>query len=170
MYNILRKCWRDGSSSNDYKYGNVGGIEEAADFRSNRRCGRGLHGLLNAKGDWRYLKGVDWLVIRPIDKVIEIDKDKCKFNRGELLYRGKKDGLFPYFEISEFDSRTAYYWGKYVGNRDVMINYVTNSEWAYKWAYHIGNRNVMIDRVTESKWAYYWMETIGNKNIMSGRI
>jgi hypothetical protein len=41
---------------------------------------------------------------------------------------------------------------------------------AYYWARDIGDRDIMIDRVTESYWAYEWAKEIGDREIMRGRI
>jgi hypothetical protein len=30
------------------------------------------------------------------------------------------------------------------------------SEWAYWWAYHIGDHDIMIDKVTDTQWGRWW--------------
>jgi hypothetical protein len=40
--------------------------------------------------------------------------------------------------------------------KDIMINYITESQYAYYWAKWIGNKDIMIDRITESEYAYWW--------------
>jgi hypothetical protein len=67
-------------------------------------------------------------------------------------------------------SEWAYYWARNIGNKEIMIDRVTESEWAYYWAIAIGNKEIMIDRVTESEWAYRWAIRIGNKEIMIDRV
>ena len=64
----------------------------------------------------------------------------------------------------------AYWWALYIGNRDIMVNLVTDSEHAYYWAKNIGDRDVMVSRVIESKWAYKWGMYIGDRDIMKSRI
>lgn len=66
-------------------------------------------------------------------------------------------------------SEWAYQWALLIGDRDVMIDRVTDSEWAYRWARDIGDADVMIDRVTESYWAYMWALFIGNHDVMLAR-
>ena len=68
------------------------------------------------------------------------------------------------------ESRWAFHWGLNMGDRGIMIDRVTESVWAYHWAINIGNRDVMIDRVTEPKWAYYWARNIGDLDIMADRV
>ena len=70
----------------------------------------------------------------------------------------------------KFLSEWAYYWARCIGNKDVMINQVTESEWAFDWAMRIGNKEIMIDRITESRWAYMWAMYIGNRDVMCSRI
>jgi hypothetical protein len=38
------------------------------------------------------------------------------------------------------------------------------------WASRIGDKEIMMDRVTEPVWAYMWIESIGDKEIMEGRV
>ncbi len=45
-----------------------------------------------------------------------------------------------------------------------MLNGVT-SEWAFYWGRDIGDREIMRERVTESKWAYFWARQIGDREI-----
>jgi phenolic acid decarboxylase len=90
----------------------------------------------------------------------------------EQLYnralKNKRDRLYIINRIT--DSKWAYRWARYIGNRDVMIDRITESEYAYRWARDIGDREVMIDRVTESQWTFYWARNIGDQNIMKSRV
>jgi hypothetical protein len=47
---------------------------------------------------------------------------------------------------------------------------VTTSSSAYWWSKNIGDREIMIDRITDSAYAYYWARDIGDKQIMRDRI
>ena len=47
--------------------------------------------------------------------------------------------------------RIFYMWAKNIGNRDVMINKITDSLEAYFWAIEIGNIDIMIDRITDDE-------------------
>jgi len=74
-------------------------------------------------------------------------------------------------EISKgIPSMWAYYWGFYVGDRNIMMKRVTDPEWAYYWALDIGDRNIMMKRITNPKWAYLWIKNIGNEEIMRKRM
>ena len=68
------------------------------------------------------------------------------------------------------DSQWAYQWAITIGDEEIMIGRITDSQWAYNWGKYIGNREIMIDRVTESEWAYYWAKNIGDKEKMLSRV
>ena len=38
------------------------------------------------------------------------------------------------------------------------------------WAHDIGNRDIMINRITSSEYAYYWAKNIGNHDVMKSKI
>ena len=156
---ILRKCWASGFSSHNFYYGNVGDIVTAPDWNPKPYCGNGLHGLLEANGEWMLLYGDDWLVIEADKKdVVFIDKNKCKFHTGKILFRGSKQELAN----SEFPTRfnvnseNAYNWAMEIGNHDVMINKINNSELAYWWAKFIGNQDVMKPKITAPYYIDLW--------------
>ncbi len=168
---ILRKCFKDGSSSRNFKYGQVGDTVTAPDWNPKPTCGNGLHGLKQGNGDWILLKGTDWLVIEAEEKdVVDIDNQKCKFRTGKILYRGNSKGLHEYAPVMATESDAAYYWSIQIGDREIMRDRVTNSRWAYYWARNIGDREVMRDSITETEWAYYWARDIGDREIMVERI
>ena len=52
---ILRKCQKNGLSSNNFYYGKVGDIVTAPDWNPIPECGNGLHGLLEGNGEWLLL-------------------------------------------------------------------------------------------------------------------
>ena len=170
---ILRKCNYNGYSSRNFYYGNAGDIATCPDWNPNPRCGNGLHGLKEGNGDWNLLSGDDWLVIETNDEdVVNIDKDKCKFRTGKILFRGSDTELanseFP--AKLNLNSKCAYLWAFYIGNHDVMMHKITESEWAYNWAFYIGNHDVMMHKITDSKFAYYWALNIGNEDVMIDKI
>jgi len=171
MVLILRKCEKDGSSRNGFKYGQVGDTVTAPDWDPTPECGKGLHGLKQGNGDWGLLQGDDWLVIEANDEdVVDIDKNKCKFRNGKILYRGDKEGLHQYANVMATDSRPAYEWASCIGDREIMRDHITESQYAFYWANSIGDREIMRERVTDSEYAYFWARNIGDKEIMRDRI
>lgn len=170
---ILRKCQKNGLSSNNFYYGKVGDIVTAPDWNPIPECGNGLHGLLEGNGEWLLLYGDDWLIIEANESdIVEIDECKCKFRTGKILFRGSKEELanseFPH--KLNLNSEAAYCWARRIGNHDVMIHKITESYYAYNWARYIGNHNVMMDKITDSKSAYYWAYYIGNHDVMMDKI
>ena len=171
MVLILRKCNKDGGSSRGFVYGQVGDIVTAPDWSPNPKCGNGLHGLKQGNGDWVLLKGYDWLVIEAAEEdVVDIDKDKCKFRTGKIVYRGDEEGLHQYASVMATDSESAYYWACNIGDLEIMRDRVTESQWVYWWARKFGDIDIMIDRVINSEWAYWWAKFIGDREIMRDRV
>ena len=171
---ILRKCQKNGLSSNNFYYGNVGDIVTCPDWNPEPKCGNGLHGLLEGNGDWGLLYGDDWLVIEANESdIVKIDECKCKFHTGKILFRGSKEQLanseFP-AKFENLNSKSAFNWGRDIGNHDVMMHKITESEWAYFWAKYIGNHDIMMHKITDPYWAYYWGRDIGNHDIMMHKI
>jgi len=170
---ILRKCRLNGISSHGFCYGNVGDVVTAPDWDPTPKCGGGLHGLLEADGEWLLLEGQQWLVIEADEKdIVRIGDDKCKFRTGKILYRGNKIGLRKFTDRMAFTSRAAYRWASIIGHKSVLRNRVTESRWAYHWAMRFPkDRHIMRDRVTESSWAFRWaMEFPEDRSIMRDRI
>ena len=169
---VLRKCYKDGSSRNGFKYGQVGERVVCPDWDPKPKCGNGLHALKEGNGNWLLLEGDDWLIINTDDLVVDINEDKCKFNTGIILFRGIAKQLanseFPH--KLKLNEESAYEWALFIGNRDVMINKINTSKYAYLWARNIGNKDIMINKITESQWAYEWARYIGNKDIMINKI
>ena len=170
---ILRKCSQNGLSRNNFRYGNVGDVVTCPDWNPEPKCGNGLHGLLEGNGEWALLEGVDWLVIEAeTEDIVNIDNEKCKFKTGKILFRGSNTELanseFPH--KLNLNSEAAFNWASNIGNKDLMINKITDSRHAYYWARRIGNHDVMINKITDSKYAYYWALHIGNHDVMKERI
>ena len=169
---ILRKCWKDGSSRNGFKYGQVGEKVVCPDWNPEPKCGNGLHGLKEGNGDWELLEGHDWLVIEVRGKIVDIDEDKCKFRTGKILFRGKKSELanseFP--NKLKLNENAAYNWAYYIGNQDIMINKIESEQYAHEWACHIGNKEEMKKKIKTSEWAYKWAIDIGNRDEMVEKI
>jgi hypothetical protein len=156
----LRKISKDGKNGyNDFVWPlTVGAEVEAPDWNPMPKCGGGLHCLPNAKGDWDLLDGYYWAVLKFNKKdMVQIDGEKCKVRKCKIVFLSENpDGLLKFFNASKFNSETAYYWAYDIGDRDIMIDRITESEWAYRWALNIGDKDVMIDRITDPCWAYRW--------------
>ena len=170
---ILRKCWKNGLSRNDFYYGNTGDIVTCPDWDPKPECGNGLHGLLEGNGDWHLLEGDDWLVIEANESdIVNIDDEKCKFRTGKILFRGSVEQLAnsEYPNKLNLNSRSAYCWARRVGNHDIMIHKITESRDAYHWARNIGNHDIMIDKIIDSYYAYLWACDIGNHDVMIDKI
>ena len=128
---ILRKCWKDGSSSNNFYYGKVGERVTCPDWSSQSICGNGLHGLKEGNGDWELLVGDDWLVIEADDQIVDIDNDKSKFNTGIILFRGTREQLArsEYKFKFKLNEKSAYEWAKYIGNRKEMLKKINRCKY-----------------------------------------
>ena len=170
----LRKINIDGKNGyNDFVWPlEVGAEVVCPDWSPELECGNGLHCLENGQGDWELLDGYYWAVLEydSADRV-NIDDQKAKVSKCKIVFLSESpEGLLKFFDWKSFDSETAYEWARNIGNKDIMINRITESEWAYHWAVSIGNKDIMIDRITESGWAYEWAKNIGNKDKMIDRI
>ena len=97
--------------------------------------------------------------------------DKIRNNNYKVLFLSESpDGMKEYFNFNEFTSGDAFYWATYIGNREAVIDKITESQYAYYWAYYIGNKEVMIDKITDSHYAFRWVLDIGNKDVMIDKI
>ena len=97
--------------------------------------------------------------------------DEIKDSNYKVLFVSESsEGMKDYFNFDEFTATDAYYWARDIGDRDIMITKITDSQYAYWWAKYIGNKNVMIDKITGSYYAYHWAAHIGDKEIMKERI
>ena len=74
----------------------------------------------------------------------------------------------PFEEVKNYisTSKNAYYWARYIGDKEYMKQYVTDSYYAYLWAYNIGDKEYMKQFITDSKYAYHWAFNIGDKEYM----
>jgi hypothetical protein len=72
------------------------GYVEAPDWSKAKACGHGLHGLLWGEGDAGMLchdKAIFWLVVEiDLDEAVDIDGEKVKAPRGNVLYCGTQAG------------------------------------------------------------------------------
>ena len=163
----LRKISKDGTNFyNDFVWPlEVGAEVEAPDWNPEPICGGGFHCLPKAVGWWEVLRGDYWAILEFDERnMVLLRNGVCKVKNCKIVFLSENpNGMLKFFDHEKFDSRTAYNWAYYIGNRDIMISKIVESEWAYYWALHIGNRDIMIDRIVESEWAYGWAYFIGNK-------
>jgi hypothetical protein len=169
----LRKISKDGTNPyNDFVWPlEVGAEVIAPDWDTEPYCGGGLHCLPNAKGAWCLLKGYYWAILKFNKKdMVQIGEYKCKVRKCKIVFLSENpEGMLKFFDINKFDSETAFYWAEKIGDRDIMIDRVTESKDAYRWAYNIGNRDIMIERITDYYGALNWAYYIGDAKIMVGK-
>lgn len=100
---VLRTVARDGISACGFKWP-TSGFVRAPDWKPDYRCGHGLHGLLMGAGAATYLDfrepSARWLVVKvPLDCLmhgLEDMLDKCKFERGEVVFSGDCPGALAF--------------------------------------------------------------------------
>ena len=153
----LRKISKDGKNRyNDFVWPlEVGAEVVCPDWNPKPNCGGGLHCLEDAQGAWELLEGNYWAVLE-YDSAnrINIDDNKVKVSKCKIVFLSENhQGLDKYFKkyFKKFDNRTAYHWAYNIGDRDIMIDRITESEWAYDWARYIGNKDVMIAHFPQLK-------------------
>lgn len=98
---ILRTCDANRLAHGGFEWPESGPVE-CSDWRATVACGNGLHGLLWGEGDGglvNWAKSAKWLVVlvKRAD-VIEIDAQKCKFPRGEVVFCGDRFGAVTYMQ------------------------------------------------------------------------
>ena len=170
----LRKIKIDGKNDlNEFMWPlEVGAEVEAPDWYPEPKCGGGLYCLPNASGDWGLLSGEYWAVLEFDEKdMVQIDSEKCKVKKCKIVFLSENpNGMLKFFDHEKFDSETAYNWAYHIGDRDIMIDRITEPKWVFWWAAYIGNKDIMIDRIFDSEYAYYWAVSIGNRDTMIDRI
>ena len=90
---FLRTCNSDGTSHDGFKWNlEIGGITEAPDWNPEPKCGSGLHGLLNGKGNGAYLNSSEdalWMVCEALGPIVDIDR-KIKTSKAKTLFVGDR--------------------------------------------------------------------------------
>ena len=158
----LRKFSKDGKNPyNDFMWSlKVGAEAEAPDWNPDHFCGGGLHCLPNAKGNWGLLWGAYWAVVEFDEKdMVQIDTGKCKVRKCKIVFLSEKpEGMLKFFDHEKFDSKTAFEWAYYIGNKDVMIDIIT--EWCYYFDLYLNIHNITKDGDDEEK---YWLFKASNQ-------
>jgi hypothetical protein len=149
----LRKITKDGDNDyNDFVWPRTVGAEvEAPDWNSDPICGGGLHCLPEACGAWGLMFGEYWAVLEfDENDMVQIDNEKCKVKKCKIVFLSENpEGMLKFFDINKFDSETAFFWARFIGNKDIMIDKITESEWACYWACFIGNKEIMLPKAAE---------------------
>ena len=98
---VLRTCDALMRSHGGFVWPESGPVE-CKDWKPVAECGNGLHGLLWGEGDGKLLnwdESAKWLVVEvAAADVVEIDKLKCKFPRGVVVFCGKGDAAAAYLQ------------------------------------------------------------------------
>src|ERR1700727_3032781 len=90
---VLRTCNSDMTAHSGFSWPKSGPLE-APDWDPKPICGNGLHGLPWGRGDWSLLSNdpdAVWMVVEvDTSSIVEIDKSKCKFPKGEVVFAGSR--------------------------------------------------------------------------------
>jgi hypothetical protein len=145
----------------------VGAEVAAPDWNSESEYG-GLYLLPDAQGDYVLLDGDYWAVVEFDEStMVRIENLKAKVPRCKIVHlSANTDGLFEFFKDVKFDSQSAFFWAREIGNREHMRKFITESEWAYEWARYIGDREQMRQFITDSEHSYLWAKYIGDHEYM----
>ena len=85
---VMRSCKKDGTSRNGFQWPlEVGAEVVAPDWKDNKKCGNGLHGLLpgqNNPGVWHG----ELIYFLEVDSVVDLGW-KVKFEKCKVLYVGE---------------------------------------------------------------------------------
>ena len=164
----LRKIHKDGMHYNFRWPLEVGAVVTAPDWNPEAECGGGLHIFPNAQGNYDLLDGYYWAVVEFDEaELVVIDSEKGKVPSCKIAYISEDtDGLLDFFKEVQFDNNNAYNWARWIGDREHMIQFITEPRWAYYWARDIGDREHMRQFVTEPEWAYKWALYIGDREHM----
>ena len=142
----LRKVAKNGKNDyNDFVWPlEVGAEVEAPDWNTIRECGGGLHCLPNATGNWYLLDGEYWAVLEFDEKdMVQVDSGKCKVKKCKIAFLSENpEGMLQFFDHEKFDPETARYWAYYVGDREKMIDKISEPGWVYEWITSFSNKNM----------------------------
>ena len=61
-----------------------------------------------------------------------------------LFLSESSDGMKEYFNFDEFTQEDVFYWATYIGDRDILTDKITTSEYAYYWAYPLDRETARI--------------------------
>lgn len=183
-YRLLRTSEHDDETGKTTSHGGkflwpeVGEIVKPIRWDERPICGNGIHGLLNAHGNWALMSrssGRTYQVIE-CDEYVEVTEDgggKVKTNKAKLIYQGDLAGamkFFPKFKHPEdLTPQEALARGFHdVGARDKMAKIIIESGsagWANAWARNIeSHQNQIVQVVIDSKdayEAYVWARDVG---------
>lgn len=71
----------------------------------------------------------------------------CKVRKCKIVFLSENpEGMLKFFDPKKFDSEAAFDWAIHVGNRDIMIDRITESCWAWNWIIDIGDKEKMLKK------------------------
>lgn len=147
----LKKIAKDGVDKRDnFIWPLEIGVEvEAPTWNRESTWNRGLACMVEARGMFGMTKGEYWAVLEFDEKdVICVNSLECKIKKCKIVFLSEDpEGILQFFDWNNFNSETAYQWAYYIGDREKMINKITEPEWAYFWASNIGNREIMATKI-----------------------
>ena len=101
---VLRTCNAHLTSHGGFQWP-ANGFVQAPDFEATYKCGHGLHGLLEGKGEGAYLDWnpeAHWLVVEVEEHLLLTGQgelcDKCKFPEGNVVHCGTQTSALDYLQ------------------------------------------------------------------------
>jgi hypothetical protein len=102
---VLRTCRDDMTSTNNFKWPQVGEVATAPDWKQEAECGNGLHGWLYGQGDHSCSSFLDasakWLVVEVEESTIVMLGGKCKFPSATVRFVGSKKDATDFLIANE---------------------------------------------------------------------
>ncbi len=159
-YKIFKKDF----TCRDYDFKGVGAIHTYEDTPV--LCRSGFHFCTTLEDCFKYYDITSDMIVCEVQATNYTDaKDDCSKRTCQTLT------IICQMTIDEVKShistsKNAYYWARYIGDKEYMKQYVTDSRYAYWWAKHIGDTEHMKQFVTDSAYACFWARDIGDKEYM----
>ena len=150
---ILRTCCNsDGTSRHGFQWPTEGSVE-APDWDPTPKCGGGLHGLLNGRGDPDLLDWTEetkWLLVE-VDEGSLVDlKGKIKFPKGDVVFFGDREAA-----IQTLAEKT--------GLKTVREWICEDPQWAYRYALEIDKEprdDTRKAACKDPRWAYWYARDV----------
>ena len=175
---VLRTSRSGGRSFNGFQWPESGPVE-APDWDPEPRCGHGLHGLAEGRGEWWMLDWAPdavWQVVEVNDASVVDLGDKIKFPRGNVIYSGDRDGAFKLLagdkDVREWvceDPSRAYGYALYVDKEprdDTRAAACVGPKWAYAYADNMDEKPRDYTRAAaclDPEWAYTYALNVDEK-------
>ena len=96
---VMRSCKKDGTSHNGFQWPLEAGAEVVApDWRDNKECGNGLHGLLPGQNDPGVWHG-ELIYFLEVDSVVDLG-GKVKFEKCKVLFVGEPSDAWAWARLN----------------------------------------------------------------------